>query len=311
MAIRENLQKLRQPCFHRVFFRPFFDYTNHFFVITIFFRWSALSVIEFTAGTGTSVARTHTPKISQKFNYIHCFYSFVCLFVCLFAYPHCSAIALAILGKGLALFFALSIRIPIQVRLNTLHPLFTPLTDVMIEGGVISTSGSTIEVTTGANPIMLFTWAKDFFKLPNPCGFGQQFPFPVTNHWLHLPLQALSFTLLFFRRFWQRHPVSDDAILCILQAHDSPPLEIAFFNSSASISLIFLPPNSFLLRSLGKRKILRCYYRSSSMFSCIRNRLFLKVLSRLSSVLVGSRFAHQRRRGAFRRLLGIRFASTS
>ena len=83
IVVWEQLFDLRQPCFHRVFFRPFFNYTNHFFVITIFFRCFALIVFEFTAGT-IVVAQTHTPKISQKFNCIHCFYSFVCLFVCLF-----------------------------------------------------------------------------------------------------------------------------------------------------------------------------------------------------------------------------------
>ena len=82
-------------------------------------------------------------------------------------------------------FFSPAIRTPPKIRLNTLHPLFTPLTDVMIEGCGISTSGSTIEVITGANPIMLFTRAKDFFKFSNPCGLGQQFPFPVIEHWLH------------------------------------------------------------------------------------------------------------------------------
>lgn len=85
-------------------------------------------------------------------------------------------------GKVFALFFALIIRIPIQIRLNALHPLFTPLADVMIEGGVVSTSGTPVKVTPGTNPIMLFAWANDFFKFPNPCGFDQQLHFSFTNH---------------------------------------------------------------------------------------------------------------------------------
>ena len=141
-------------------------------------------------------------------------------------------------GKVFALFFALIIRIPIQIRLNALHPLFTPLTDVMIEGGVVSTSGTPIEMITGANPIMLFAWAKDFFKLPNPCGFGQQFPFPVTNHWLHLsirPHQSVSFFFLqihsrttlravvAFPVFFLLASITQEKLLCIcINAHPPP-----------------------------------------------------------------------------------------
>lgn len=69
--------------------------------------------------------------------------------------------------------------------MNTLHPLFTPLTNVMVDGCFISHTGSAAEMIAVVDPIMLFTGAKDFFKFLDPCGMGQQFKFPFAEHQLH------------------------------------------------------------------------------------------------------------------------------
>ena len=201
-----------------MFFRPFFYNANRFFVITTPIRKVTSTTFKFAVFTARFlISPAHTPhplfcaqvqkprshnrtckatffQSSHKAFYVrrpvsksqvsqtYLQLEMPSVNSSLMSPPYCSAIAFAMPGKVFALFFALIIRIPIQIRLNALHPLFTPLTDVMTEGGVVSTSGTPVKVTPGTNPIMLFTWAKDFFKLPNPCGFDQQLHFSFTNH---------------------------------------------------------------------------------------------------------------------------------